>query len=319
MATMTMERVGEQTQLQRTMSRLIPIVGYTILIIAALTQIVPFVLTVANSFKCLPAVNAAPAAVIPAPPFGVDCQTPEGTTRSASETTTAVSFNPTLEGYEQVFEANLGRWLLNSGIYSVVVMVLRLLFDALAGYALARIKFPGSRVLFLAMLGTMMIPGIVLLIPRFIILRQLGMINNYSGIIIPLMVDAFGIFLMKQFFESIPNEMEEAAQVDGANRFVMFFRVILPMATPALTALAIFSFQGMWNNFLDTLIVVGGNQELWNLPLGLSSLRGATGEALVWNVFLSGSVVTTLPMAILFFAFQRYFVEGSTYSGLAGQ
>ena len=143
--------------------------------------------------------------------------------------------------------------------------------------------------------------------------------KSRGGIIIPLMVDAFGIFLMKQFFESIPNEIEEAAQVDGANRFVMFFWVILPMATPALTALAIFSFQGMWNNFLDTLIVVGGNQELWNLPLGLSFLRGASGEALVWNEFLAGSVVTTLPMAIIFFAFQRYFVEGSTYSGLAGQ
>ncbi len=319
MATITYDTIEEVTPLQRTIRRFIPIVGYTVLIIAALTQIVPFVLTVANSFKCLPAVNAAPAAIIPVPPFFVECRTPEGQTRSASETTGALTFNPALEGYQAVFQQNLGGWLVNSAIYSVSVMILRLLFDSLAGYALARIKFPGNRVIFVAMLGTMMIPAIVLLIPRFIILRQLGMINAYSGVIIPLMVDAFGIFLMKQFFESIPNEIEEASQVDGANRFVMFFRVILPMATPALTALAIFSFQGMWNNFLDTLIVVGGNQALWNLPLGLSFLRGQSGEALIWNSFLAGSVVTTLPMAILFFAFQRYFVEGTTYSGLAGQ
>ncbi|MBL8155182.1 MAG: carbohydrate ABC transporter permease [Anaerolineae bacterium] len=319
MAAVTFEQVGERTPFQQFMGRVMPIVGYAVLIIAALTQILPFVLTVTNSFKCLPAVNAAPAAVIPLPPFGVQCRDADGDTLSAEATSTAISFNPTLEGYEQVFQQNLGLWLLNSAIFSVVVMLLRLVFCSLAGYALARIKFPGSRLLFVGMLGTMMIPGIVLLIPRFIILRQLGMINNYSGIIIPLMVDAFGIFLMKQFFETIPNEIEEAAQVDGANRFVMFFRVILPMATPALTALAIFSFQGMWNNFLDILIVVGGNQNLWNLPLGLSFLRGASGEALIWNEFLAGSVVTTLPMAIIFFAFQRYFVEGTNYSGLAGQ
>lgn len=319
MGATTYDQVGERTPFQKFLGRVLPVVGYVVLIIAALTQIVPFILTVANSFKCLPAVNAAPAAFLPLPPFGVACKTPEGETLSADATSSGLAFNPAVEGYEQVFQQNLGLWLVNSAIFSVVVMLLRLVLDSLAGYALARIKFPGSRMLFIGMLGTMMIPGIVLLIPRFIILRQLGMVNNYSGIIIPLMVDAFGIFLMKQFFETIPSDIEEAAQVDGANRFVMFFRVILPMATPALTALAIFSFQGMWNNFLDILIVVGGNQNLWNLPLGLSFLRGQSGEALVWNEFLAGSVVTTLPMAILFFMFQRYFVEGSTYSGLAGQ
>ena len=319
MGAVTFDQVGERTPFQKILGRVLPVVGYVVLIIAALTQIVPFVLTVANSFKCLPAVNAAPAAFLPLPPFGVACKTPEGETLSADATSSGLAFNPAVEGYQQVFQQNLGLWLVNSAIFSVVVMLLRLVLDSLAGYALARIKFPGSRLLFIGMLGTMMIPAIVLLIPRFIILRQLGMVNNYSGIIIPLMVDAFGIFLMKQFFETIPSDIEEAAQVDGANRFVMFFRVILPMATPALTALAIFSFQGMWNNFLDILIVVGGNQNLWNLPLGLSFLRGQSGEAFVWNEFLAGSVVTTLPMAILFFMFQRYFVEGSTYSGLAGQ
>ncbi|MBL8134115.1 MAG: carbohydrate ABC transporter permease [Anaerolineae bacterium] len=318
MAAEALPQLGEVSSVVRLVRRLVPYVGYALLIIAALSQIVPFVLTVANSFKCLPAVSAAPIAFVPTPPFFVECQV-DGVTRSASETTSGVTFNPALEGYQSVFEANLGQWLFNTAFIALSIMLLRLLFDSLAGYSLARIRFPGNRIIFTIILGTMMIPGVVLLIPRFIILKQLGMLNAYSGIIIPLMADAFGIFLMKQFFESIPNEIEEAGQVDGANRFIMFFRIILPMATPALTALAIFSFQGAWNNFLDVLIVLGGNQDLWTLPLGLSFLRGGSGRTLIWNEFLAGSVITTLPMAIIFFAFQRYFVEGVNYSGLAGQ
>jgi multiple sugar transport system permease protein len=299
--------------------RILTVAGMLFLIILALVETVPFVLTVANSLKCLPAVQSSPQAVIPVPPFGVECTVASGASRPASETSTALTFNPTLDGYRNVLQANnLPRWFLNSIIYSVGVTLLRVLFDSLAGYALARMKFPGNRALFNLMLGTMMIPGIVLLIPRFIILQQLGMLNSYQGFILSLAADAFGVFLMKQFFESIPAEIEEAAMVDGANRFVMFFRVILPMATPALTALIIFSFQGTWNNFMDALIVIGGNADLLNLPLGLALLRGAEGRTLVWNTFLAGSVLTTLPLAVLFFMFQRYFVEGANYSGLAG-
>ena len=106
--------------------------------------------------------------------------------------------------------------------------------------------------------------------------------------------------------------------VDGASRFVIFYRVVLPMATPALTALTIFSFQGTWNNFMDALIIVNGNPDLWNLPLGMANLRGPFGETLEWNTFLAGSIFTTLPMALLFFFFQRYFMEGANYSGLKG-
>lgn len=307
--------VGEQgSPLVR---RILAIVAITFLVLIAAVQIVPFVLAVSNSFKCLPAVNTSPASFLPLPPFGVECRQ-DGRVLSGEDTTEGIAFNPTLEGYESVFEANLGGWLVNTVIIAVSITILRLIFNSLAGYALARMKFPGNRFIFFAMLGTMMIPAVVLLIPRFIILRQLGLLNSYAGIIVPLMVDAFGIFLMKQFFESIPGEIEEAASVDGANRFTTFFRIVLPMATPALTALAIFSFQGAWNNFLDVLIVLGGNQSLWTLPLGLAFLRGMSGEALIWNEFLAGSVITTLPMAIIFFLFQRYFVEGVSYSGLKG-
>jgi multiple sugar transport system permease protein len=144
------------------------------------------------------------------------------------------------------------------------------------------------------------------------------MLNTYQGVVFALAADAFGVFLMKQFFESVPKEIEEAAQVDGATAFTVFFRVILPMATPALTALTIFSFQGTWNNFMDVLIIVGGKPDLYNLPLGLALLRGQFGETLEWNTFLAGAVITTLPLAIVFFMFQRYFVEGISYSGVKG-
>jgi multiple sugar transport system permease protein len=310
--------IHEQPAFWRTIRRIMPIVSLVVLIIFALLQILPFVFTVANSFKCLPAIAAEPQAFIPAPPFGVSCVSPEGRVLPAEATTSTLTFNPATEGYQEVFAENLGGWMFNTAFYSVTIMLLRLAFDSLAGYALARLKFPGNRLIFFVILGTLMIPGVVLLIPRFIILRQLGWLNTYQGLIVTLAADGFGIFLMKQFFESIPDEIEEAAQVDGANRFVMFFRIVLPMATPALTALAIFSFQGQWNNFMDALIIIGGNPSLYNLPLGLATLRGASGETLRWHQFLAGSVITTLPLAIIFFIFQRYFVEGVTYSGLKG-
>lgn len=308
----------QQSSTQRVFRRVLMILGVALLIFFAFIEIVPFVLTVSNSFKCLPATQTEPQSFIPVPPFGISCRTESGSPLPASAVSSDITFNPTVEGYNEIFAQNLGQWFLNTVIFAVAITLARLLFDSLAGYALARIKFPGNRVLFFIMLGTMMIPGVVLLIPRFIILKQLGMLNTYQGFIFSLAADAFGVFLMKQFFESIPDEIEEAAQVDGANRFTMFFRVVLPMATPALTALAIFSFQGTWNNFMDALIILGGNQNLYNLPLGLALLRGAYGETLRWHTFLAGSVLTTLPLAIVFFVFQRYFVEGISYQGLKG-
>lgn len=311
---MTATTEGTTTPLRR----ILTILGFSFLIFFAIIETVPFVLTVANSFKCLPTVQEFPQGFIPVPPFGVDCRDEEGISLSPEDTGTSLTFNIAFEGYDEIFQFNLGRWFTNSVVYSLGVTILRVIFDSLAGYALARMKFPGNRLIFFGILGTMMIPGIVLIIPRFIILQQLGMLNTYQGVLIPLAADAFGIFLMKQFFESVPREIEEAARVDGANQFTIFWRVVLPMATPALTALTIFSFQGTWNNFMDMLVIVGGNSDLLNLPLGLALLRGQFGDTLEWNIFLAGSVITTIPMALLFFFFQRYFVEGVSYSGLKG-
>ncbi|MBN1287460.1 MAG: carbohydrate ABC transporter permease [Anaerolineae bacterium] len=276
-------------------------ISFAVLVLFALAMILPFVFSVANSFKTLPDINKNPQRLLPTDVDG------DG----------EIDFS--FKGYEEVAAGDFPRWTLNSFIFAVVVMLAHILFDSLAGYALARLNFPGRDMLFLGILGTMMIPGIVLVIPRFLILKQLGMIGTLQGLVVPLMADAFGIFMMKQFFESIPTEIEEAAKVDGANRFTTFFRVVLPMATPALTALAIFGFQGAWNDFLNPLIVVGaGDKSLWTLPLGLALLRGQSGSQFRWDTFLAGSIVTTVPMAIVFFLFQRYFVEGVSYSGLKG-
>jgi len=307
-----------QGTFKRLRGRTFAFVAVSLLVLFALLETVPFVLTLANSFKCLPVVQQRPQVFIPAPPFGVDCRTQGGSSLPTETTSTDFTFNPSLEGYNNVFEYNLGLWIANTIYYAGAITILRIVFDSLAGYALARINFWGNRLFFFIILGTMMIPGVVLLIPRFIILQQLSLINTYHGVVIMLAADAFGVFLMKQFFESIPKEIEEAAMVDGATRFTLFFRVVLPMATPALTALAIFSFQGTWNNFMDLLIVVGGDATKHNLPLGLAQLRGQFGETLEWNTFLAGAVITTLPLALVFFFFQRYFVEGISYSGIKG-
>jgi multiple sugar transport system permease protein len=309
---------GETTEQRSTLKRILPVIGITVLILFALLETVPFVLTVANSFKCLAAVQQIPQSFIPVPPFGVECRSETGAALPASATSGPLTFNPALEGYQEIAQFNMPRWFLNTVIYASAVTILRLLFDSLAGYSLARLNYAGNRLMFFIILGTMMIPGVVLLIPRFIILKQMGLLNTYQGVVFALAADAFGIFLMKQFFESIPAEIEEAAQVDGASRVRIFFQVILPMATPALTALTIFSFQGTWNNFMDVLIIIGGNPQLQNLPLGLALLRGQFGESLRWHTFLAGSVITTLPLAVVFFIFQRYFVEGVSYSGLKG-
>jgi len=266
--------------------------SYGVLILLAIMFIYPFLLAIGTSFKTMPEIAANPSRLIP-------------------ETFT-------LEGYQRLFTFDIGRWTFNSAFVAVSITLGNLLFASLAGYALARIPFPGSRLAFLGILGTMMIPGIVLIIPMFIVLKTLGMINTYQGLIIPKLTAAFGIFLMKQFFESVPKELEEAARMDGANAFQTFFRVVLPTARPALVALIIFSFQGAWNDFMHPLIVVTTAKQLWTLPLGLALLRGGMGQNLLWNSLLAGSMLTTLPMAIIFFIFQRYFIEGISYSGIKG-
>ena len=289
---------------------IVVLLAYGVLALGALAMIMPFAYSIANSFKTLPDLTANPTLLYPTEglSFGGYCKI-LGSVISACTDMLAGQPNS---------NQDLPRWLFNSAFVAIAVTLGHLIFDSMAGYAMARIKFPGRNILFGAILGIMMIPGIVLLIPRYLVYVQLGMVDQYSGLILPMLVDAFGIFLMKQFFESIPVDIEEAAEMDGASRLRMFFQVILPLAVPALTTLAIFGFQGSWNDFTGPLIAISRNQDLFTLPLGLAKVRGSTGSSLPWDILLAGSIITTLPMAVIFFIFQRFFMESSTYSGVKG-
>jgi multiple sugar transport system permease protein len=296
---MTAESLSNSAYDTSTLTRIIRplnvIFTYGVITLFALAMILPFVYAIANSFKAPPDIAANPQSLLASPEYGW----------------------PAI-GYQRVFQRDFPRWIFNSFIFAVTVTIGNIIFCSMAGYALSRIKFPGRSVAFGLLVGTLMVPGIVLLIPRFLILKQIGLVDTYGGLILPALAGAFGVFLMKQFFESIPADIEEAASIDGCSRFRMFFVVILPIAIPALTALAIFSFQGAWNDFTGPLISVGSNKDLWTLPLGLAFIRGQTGQALEWDILLAGAVITTLPMAIIFFAFQRFFMESATYTAVKG-
>ncbi|HKZ20716.1 MAG TPA: carbohydrate ABC transporter permease [Acidimicrobiia bacterium] len=274
------------------------LLGYAALVFFALIFIMPFVLSAATAFKSLPDIQANPVSLVADPAFG----------------------GWTTDGVEALNSSrvNLPRWTINSVVVTVFVVLLRITFGSLAGYALARMRFRGRGLIFALILAVQAIPGIVLAIPRFMVMKELGIINTYVGMIVPLAFDAFAIFLMKQFFEQLPRELEEAAALDGASTFQTFTRVMLPLAAPGLIALIILSTQGAWNEFLHILIARIGRPDLATLPVGLAGLTAAFGQAQPWNTIVAGSLITIIPIAIVFFVFQRYFVQGAAASAVKG-
>ena len=205
------------------------------------------------------------------------------------------------------------RFFLNSAFMTVALTVLQTLLSAMAGYAFARLRFPGRDLLFLGLLGTLMIPFPVTLIPNFLTVNALGWIDTYQALIIPRAVSAFAIFLFRQFFLSIPKELEEAARMDGAGPFIIFWRVILPLSTPVMAASAIFSFLFAWNDFLWPLIVTNST-EMRTVQVGLASFQGQYG--VFWTLLAAATVIVTLPALIAFLFAQRRFIEGLTSTGL---
>lgn len=188
----------------------------------------------------------------------------------------------------------------------------------MAGYALARLKFPGRGVVFALVIAVLAISGNILAIPPVPGMKELGILNGYSGLILPLASDAFGIFLMKQFLEMLPRELAEAATIDEASPCQIFSKVMLPLAAPGLITLTILSTQGVWNEFLHYLIAVPSEPDLKTLTVGLAGISAAVGEAPPWNTVLAGTLITTIPIAIAFFVFQRYFVQGLAATGIKG-
>lgn len=207
------------------------------------------------------------------------------------------------------------RFFLNSAIMAVGITVAQTLLSALAGYAFARLRFPGRNVLFLLVLGTMMIPFPITLIPNFLTVANLGWLDTYQALIVPRAVSAFAIFLFRQFFLSIPREYEEAASIDGAGHATIFWRIVMPLSTPVMAASAIFSFLFAWNDFLWPLIVTT-TTEMRTVQLGLAVFQGQYGT--FWTLLMAAAVLVTLPAVIAFLFAQRRFIEGITSGGLKG-
>ena len=259
---------------------------YILLVALALVYILPFIIQIATSFKTDAEATANPLSLIPA------------TLTNAS--------------YRKLFlNSDFPVWFKISIIVTIAVTAGRVFFDSLAGYALSRIEFRGRNVIFALLMAVMSVPAVVLLIPKFLIIKTLGIYDSYAGMIFPLLVDASGVFIMRNFFESIPRSVEEQAMIDRAGTFRIFWSVVLPMARPALVTISILSFQGSWNE-LSHFIVSTQSSELTTLTKGVASL--ASGQLSAGNQYpvkLAAAVIMTIPVAILFFIFQKKIMNTS--------
>lgn len=210
-------------------------------------------------------------------------------------------------------EVPFARYLFNSFVVSSVVTVVALLFHTMAGYALARLRFPGRETLFILMFSTFLVSLPVIIVPLFIEVRAMGMLNSYAGLIIPAIFNAFGIFLLRQFYLGVPRELEEAALIDGAGYWRIYWSVILPMSRPIIASLAILFFLANWNSFLWPLTVTS-DDNLWMVQVGIANFRSQYSAS--WNYIMAASTIVAAPMLILFVIFQRQIMESIKTSGL---
>jgi len=211
--------------------------------------------------------------------------------------------------------ATFVRWLLNTAILALGTAIFQAIFCSMAAYAFARLRFPGRDAIFSFMLASMMIPGAVTLVPSYVLMAKIKLVNTPWALVLPGIVGAFGIFMLTQFFKSIPVELEEAALIDGASWFQIYYQVVLPLARPALLTLFILQFQGMWNAFLGPLLYLN-TPDMY--PLNIALLMFQQQYRYAWNVTLVGAMINAAPILVLFFIFSRYYIEGVSYAGLKG-
>ncbi len=224
--------------------------------------------------------------------------------------------HPTFDNYVTVLsDGRFLRWFANSFGIATAVTLSNVFFDSLVGYTLAKFQFRGRYLVFIAILSTLMIPTEMLVIPWYVMAKNFGWLDSYWGIMFPGMMTAFGTFLMKQFFETVPNDFLEAARIDGLNEFAIFWRIAMPLVTPALSALAIFTFLSNWTAFIWPLIVTT-SKELYTLPVGLTSF--AVESQVQWELIMTGAALATLPTLTVFLLLQRYIVRGVVLAGLKG-
>lgn len=266
------------------------IISHGLLILVALLWLFPFVWMISTALKPNADVFAMPPHVIPA-----DIQW--GNFKAAWN------------------YAPFGRFMLNGLLVAGIGTVLVLVTSSCAAYAFARLDFPGRDNIFVAYLGTLMVPQEVIVVPMFILMKNFGWINSYQALILPWAFTAFGTFLLRQFFMTIPFELEDAALLDGASRFRILWNIMIPLATPALAVLGVFTFINYWNSFLWPLIIVNG-QDHATVPLGLNIFMGQYGSQ--WNYLMAASTISILPSVLLVLATQRYLVEGIALTGFGG-
>src|SRR5688572_27188800 len=223
--------------------------------------------------------------------------------------------NPTLDNYRTLFtELDFPTYFFNSTVVAVVITVGNLIFCSMLGYALAKLHFPGKRIIFTLVLGTLMVPFVVTFVPLFVLVSNLGMVNTFPGLIFPFLAGPFGVFLMRQFFLSLPDELIHAARVDGAGEFRIFWSIMLPLCKPALATLGILTFLASWNNFLWPL-VVAQSEDKYTLPVALSIY--AIGENRAdYGLLMAGSVAIIIPILVVYLVLQKHFVRGIAMTGI---
>jgi len=262
------------------------VLTYALLIAVAVLYIFPFLIDIATSFKSEPDAAANPLSLVP-------------------QTWTTAAYQ------RLFFNSDFPIWFKNTAVVTILVTAGRVFFDSLAGYALARLHFRGRNVVFASLIAVMAVPGVVLLIPKFLVINQLGIYDSYAGMIIPLLADAAGVFIMKNFFESIPGSIEEQARIDGAGSFRIFWSIVLPMARPALVTIIILSFQGSWNE-LAHFIISTQSPSLTTLTKGVAQLAsGQLSQGTQYPLKLAAGAIMTIPVAIVFFIFQRRILNAS--------
>jgi multiple sugar transport system permease protein len=223
--------------------------------------------------------------------------------------------NPTLANYEDLFSRlNFLGYFFNSTVVALAVTIGNIVFCSMLGYALAKLTFPGKRILFVVVLGTLMVPSVVTFMPLFVLTANLGLVNTHAGLILPFLVGAFGVFLMRQFIAGLPDELLDAARVDGAGEHYIFWRIILPLCGPALATLGILTFLGSWNSFLWPL-VVATSDTMYTLPVAIALFATGQQETNI-ALLMAGSVVVIVPVLIVFIALQRYFTQGIAMTGI---
>ena len=263
---------------------------YGLLTIGAVIALLPFAWVLFGAFKTQAEIMSAPGAWLP---------------RSFAN----------LDNFVTLFsERRFGRYMINSLIVSAATVITNVLFATMAGYALAKLEFPGQKMVFGCVLAAMMVPYIALFVPQFFIVVQMGLVNTLTAVVLPMAVMPIGVFIMRQFANSVPDELLEAARLDGAGEFAIFFKIFLPLVGPAIATVAIITFLNSWNYFLWPLIVAQ-NQDTYTLPVGLA-VASQAAKTTDYGLLLAGAIVVLLPVLILFLFLQKYFVQGIAGTGI---